>query len=289
MTSFRLIAPDLPTETDLHAIADILHRRAGIVLAPGKAAMVQSRLGKRLRRLGISDYRSYLALVTSDKGGDELSAMISALTTNVTHFFREKHHFELLRSHALAPLIARARAGGRVRIWSAGSSNGQEAFSIAMVLAELAPDFEALDIRILATDIDPRMIACGQEAIYDRPLLDTVPPALRERFFRPVPAGFQVVDSLRRMVTFRELNLHAPWPMKGRFSIIFCRNVVIYFDPEAQARLWARFEDLLEPGGWIFVGHSERITRADSRLETAGLTTYRLPEGPAANGETEWH
>lgn len=285
----RLLAPDVPTETDLLAIAEILHRRAGIVLAPGKGAMVQSRLGKRLRRLGIGDYRSYLAHVTSERGEDELKAMISALTTNVTHFFRERHHFDTLRHHALPPLIARARAGGRVRIWSAGSSNGQEAFSIAMVLAELAPDFEALDIRILATDIDPRMIACGQAAIYDEQLLDTVPPALRGRFFRQGPAGFQVVDSLRRMVTFRELNLHAPWPMKGRFSIIFCRNVVIYFDPQAQARLWARFEEVLEPGGWIFVGHSERIARSGSRLETAGITTYRLPDRPAANGETEWH
>jgi len=284
----RFLVPDVPTEADMQAIAEILHRKAGIVLAPSKGPMVQSRLGKRLRRLGIGDYRSYLALITSESGEDELKAMISALTTNVTHFFREKHHFDTLRSRALPPLIARARAGERIRIWSAGSSNGQEAFSIAMVLAELAPDHEALDIRILATDIDPQVIAAGQAAIYDAPLLDTVPQPLRERFFRPVAAGFQVVDSLRGLVTFRELNLHARWPMRGRFSIIFCRNVVIYFDPLAQARLWARFEERLEPGGWIFVGHSERIARAGSRLESAGITTYRLADSTPENGAPEW-
>lgn len=281
--------PSAPNEAELASIAQVLYEHAGIVIAPGKHSMVQSRLAKRLRALGLPDYASYLSLVTSEVGQEERRAMISALTTNVTHFFRENHHFDTLRTTALPPLIARARAGGKVRIWSAGSSNGQEAFSIAMVLADLATDVGALDIRILATDIDPQMIARGREALYDTSVIETVPSPLR-RFLLPEEGALRIAPELRRLVSFRELNLHDPWPMKGRFDIIFCRNVVIYFDPAAQKRLWQRFEAALEPGGWLFVGHSERVPLgAQSAFTTAGITTYRLQETGTKSGEAHWH
>jgi len=279
----------VPSEAELNTIATILHEAAGIVIAPGKTSMVQSRLAKRLRALQLNDYASYIALVRSSEGIAERREMISALTTNVTHFFREKHHFDTLRTSALPPLIARARAGGRVRIWSAGSSNGQEAYTIAMVLAELAPDFDRLDIRILASDIDPLMIARGRSGIYPETAIEPIPTDLQRKYFSACDAGAEVIAPLRKLVSFKELNLHNPWPMSGKFDVIFCRNVVIYFDPPAQAKLWQRFENQLAPGGWLFLGHSERITPVPgSQLTSAGVTTYRLPESGPKSGDTTW-
>ncbi|WP_217991902.1 CheR family methyltransferase [Rhodobacter maris] len=278
-----------PTANELSTIARVLYEHAGIVLAPGKASMVQSRLGKRLRALGLKDYESYIRLVTSDAGLDERREMISALTTNVTQFFRENHHFETLRKDALPPLLAKARAGGKVRIWSAGSSNGQEAFTIAMVLADMAQDLARLDIKILATDIDPRMVERGREALYDAATLNTIPQPM-QRFISVEAGGVRIAPALRGIVSFNELNLHEKWPMKGRFDIIFCRNVVIYFSPEDQLKLWRRFESVLAPGGWLFVGHSERVPLdGGTALGTAGITTYRLPETVSPNGGPKWH
>jgi chemotaxis protein methyltransferase CheR len=288
-TSSPPLGQIVPSESELGAIATILHDAAGIVIAPGKTSMVQSRLAKRLRALHLPDYASYIALVRSDAGTDERREMVSALTTNVTHFFREKHHFDTLRDAALPPLTARARTGGRVRIWSAGSSNGQEAYTIAMVLAELFPDFERFDIRILASDIDPTMIARGRAGRYPATAVEPVPTELQRKYFTPCEGQFEVIPSLRELVSFRELNLHKNWPMSGKFDIIFCRNVVIYFDPPAQARLWQRFESQLAPGGWLFVGHSERIAPlAGSALTSGGVTTYRLPENSPESGDPTW-
>lgn len=279
-----------PSEAELKAIAQILHAESGIVIGHGKGSMVQSRLAKRLRALGLSQYQAYIDLVQSEGGAQERWQMISALTTNVTHFFRESHHFETLRKEALPELLTRARAGGRVRIWSAGASNGQEAYSIAMTLAEAAPDLDKLDIRILATDIDPVMVQRGAEGIYDSATLEAVPEALRKTYFSPEDGCFRIVERLRKLVTFRELNLHHPWPMKGLFDVIFCRNVVIYFDPAAEEILWQRFEAALAPRGWIHVGHSERIPlERGRRLVTAGITTYRLPDEAPKTGENAWH
>lgn len=283
------LGPAAPSDAELAAIARVLYSDAGIVIAPGKGSMVQSRLGKRLRALGLRDYASYIALIISEAGAEERRAMISALTTNVTQFFRENHHFETLRQSALPPLLECARAGQRIRIWSAGCSNGQEAFSIAMTLADMAPDLGKLDIRILATDIDPQMIARGREALYDPATLTTVPNSLR-RFLTQEDGGMRIVEPLRRLVSFRELNLHDTWPMRGPFDIIFCRNVVIYFDPDSQARLWQRFETVLQPGGWLFVGHSERVPLIPPcKLTTAGITTYRLPVAQNNPGGSRWH
>jgi chemotaxis protein methyltransferase CheR len=268
-----------PNAADLAAIAAIVHDATGIVIAQGKESMVQSRLGKRLRALGMTEYSSYLALVQSPHGAEEMARMLSALTTNVTSFFRESHHFEHLRSIALPPLIARARAGGKVRIWSAGCSNGQEPYSVAMVIADMAADIDRLDIRILATDIDAEIIAIGSAASYDSAAADPVSPDLRKRFLTQAGGKVTVSAAVRNLVHFRTLNLHSPWPMQGRFDIIMCRNVVIYFDAAMQAALWQRFEAALAPGGWLYVGHSERVaTGAGSRLRSSGITTYRLPE-----------
>ncbi|GGH51692.1 chemotaxis protein methyltransferase [Frigidibacter albus] len=271
----------LPDGAQMAAIARIAHAEAGIVIAPGKTSMVQSRLAKRLRALDLPDYDSYLALVQSDAGRDERRRMISALTTNVSHFFRESHHFETLRNEVLPPLLSKARAGGRVRLWSAGCSNGQEAWSMAMTVLELMPDAANHDLRILATDIDPMVVEKGRSATYDAQMVSGVDTGLRKRFFETAGGQFRLIPAAQALVSFHELNLHAPWPMRAPFDAIFCRNVVIYFDAETQDRLWHRFAEALAPGGWLFVGHSERVPVAPhSRFVTAGITTYRLP--PAA-------
>jgi len=278
-----------PTAGELAEIARMMRDGAGIVIAEGKSSMVQSRLAKRLRALGLRDYQAYLDYVKCPEGSAEFSRMLSALTTNVTQFFRENHHFEQLRAEVLPPLIARARAGGQVRIWSAGCSSGQEPYSIAMVLCDLAENAASLDIRILATDIDPEMTALGRAARYEQASADSVPAPLARKFLRHARGQVEIADPPRSLVSFRELNLHANWPMRGPFDVIFCRNVAIYFDKPAQDALWQRFETALAPGGWLFLGHSERLSaERPTRLASAGITSYRLPKAGPDQGDRTW-
>ncbi len=180
--------------------------------------------------------------------------MLAALTTNVTRFFREPHHFEHLQDTVLPPLLAAARKGGRVRIWSAACSNGQEPYSIALTILALMPDAAKHDVRVLATDIDPNMLAEGRAGQYSTETLEPVPPAQRQRWFHPAGPGQWVVDDeLKRLVTFREVNLVGPWPMRGKFDAILCRNVMIYFAEDTQATVWHRFTPLLPPGGHLYI------------------------------------
>ena len=270
------------TNEDFSAIARMLYDDAGIALTESKASLVYSRLAKRLRVLGIESFQDYCRLVGGAEGLSERQNMLAALTTNVTRFFREPHHFEHLKTKVLPELVARARARGRVRIWSAGCSTGQEPYSIALTLLDLLPEAAGLDVRILATDIDPNVVATGRAAVYSNEAVQPVPAALRERWMVRVRdsgrEAWGAGEEMRRLVAFRELNLMGNWPMKGRFDAIFCRNVVIYFDEPTQARMWSRFAPLINPGGRLYVGHSERVTDMD-RFETDGLTTYRLKGG----------
>lgn len=265
------------TADDFRQIAGVLHAHAGIALTEAKAALVYSRLAKRLRSLGLRSFREYCALIDGAEGVDERQAMTAALTTNVTRFFREPHHFDHLRDQVMPALAERARAGGRVRLWSAACSNGQEPYSMAITVLDALPEAADLDVRILATDIDPNMVAEGKAGVYRQEHLEPVPMAQRSRWFNKAPEGWAVSDALRRLVAFRELNLIGDWPMKGQFDVIFCRNVVIYFDDETQERVWSRFVPKMNPGATLYIGHSERVTGpAADRLDTAGLTTYRL-------------
>lgn len=288
----RSVAPvhgvDL-AETDFTRIASLAHREAGLYIPPGKSAMVRTRLARRLRALNLSDFASYCALVESPEGHDELGTMISALTTNVSHFFREEHHFEILRDQVLTGLLTKARSGGRVRIWSAGCSNGQEPYSIAIALKNAGMPTDA-DIRILATDIDPQVITHARAGEYPETMMSGLPDQMRAEFFSQRGDGrdktWRIDPDLGRMIRFRVLNLLSDWPMRGKFDAIFCRNVVIYFDAETQNRLWPRFARALEPGGWLFLGHSERISDTGSPFfESRGMTSYRRKDrsthGPA--------
>jgi chemotaxis protein methyltransferase CheR len=265
------------TDEDFRTIAATLHAACGIALQDTKATLVYSRLAKRLRALGLESFRDYCALVSGADGLDERQQMIVALTTNVTRFFREPHHFDHLRDKVLPPLLANARRGGAVRIWSAGSSNGQEAYTIGLTILSLMPDAADLDVRILATDIDTKMLAEGRRAVYSDQLLSAVPAELRSRWFERDGADWRASEPLRRLVTFNELNLIGDWPMRRQFQAIFCRNVVIYFEEETQSQVFNRFVPLLAPEGRLYIGHSERVCGpAAARFETDGVTTYRL-------------
>ena len=207
--------------------------------------------------------------------------MLSALTTNVTRFFREPHHFEHLGAQVLPPLLDVARHGGRVRLWSAACSTGPEPYSMALTVLGLEPNAASLDIRILASDIDPRVVEEGRRGVYPAAALVDAPVALRNRYF--VAAGgddrrsVRASEELRRMVVFRTLNLNGAWPMPGKFQVIFCRNVVIYFDEKTQQAVWSKFAGKLDRGGMLYIGHSERVTGpAADRFVSDGVTAYRL-------------
>jgi chemotaxis protein methyltransferase CheR len=168
-----------------------------------------------------------------------------------------------------------------VRIWSAACSSGQEPYSIALTILGLLPDAARYDVKVLATDIDPNMVAAGRAGRYSEDLLAAVPGPDRQRWFRPCPDGMEAGDDLRQLVGFRELNLIGDWPMRGRFDAILCRNVVIYFAEDTQARIWSRFAPLLPPGGFLYIGHSERLSGpAASGFETIGITAYRRKGAP---------
>ncbi|WP_300512994.1 protein-glutamate O-methyltransferase [Aliiroseovarius sp.] len=266
-------------------LAGLAHSEAGLAIAPSKSAMVRTRLARRLRKLGIGSFEQYTELVESDAGRNERREMISALTTNVSNFFREGHHFTRLQEEVFPALRQRLATGGRVRIWSAGCSNGQEPYSLAIAFLEAGPLPERADFRVLASDIDPKVVAFGHVGRYHDSMMTGLSEAHRQAHFTPCPreANHQIVSSaLRSMVVFRELNLQDRWPMRGRFDVIFCRNVVIYFDAATQNRLWHRFAEVLHPEGWMFLGHSERVSENCSKLfSNRGDTAYQRCPPPA--------
>jgi len=271
------------TWADFRLIAQLVHSEAGIVLTESKANLVYSRLAKRLRAIGLRSFREYCALIEGTDGADERQRMIAAMTTNVTRFFREAHHFDFLKSQVFPSMLEGARHGEKSRIWSAGTSSGEEAYSIALTALGMDSDAFELDFLILATDIDPEMLRRGAAGIYTSRQLGDVPAELRRRWFRPLArhdeVEFEAVPELRSAIRFKELNLLHEWPMKGRFDVVFCRNVMIYFDEATQNAVWARFADVLRPGGILCIGHSERISTTKHPFDLVGQTIYRRRGG----------
>ncbi|MDX3926406.1 MAG: protein-glutamate O-methyltransferase CheR [Shinella sp.] len=268
------------TRRDLSEIAAMIYADAGIYLNETKASLVYSRLSKHIRNLGLKGFPEYCALVSSAEGAAARREMLSHLTTNFTRFFRENHHFEHLKTDVLPELLARARNGGRVRIWSAACSDGQEPYSIALTVLSLMPNVADYDFRILATDIDPKILALARAGAYDATALETVSPAMRKQFFREVEIDgrqkWQIEERVKKLITFNELNLMAQWPFKGPFDVIFCRNVVIYFDEPTQMKIWSRFAGVLAENGHLYIGHSERVSgEAKAAFDNIGITTYR--------------
>ncbi len=271
-------------DAEFDFIRHVIAENAGIVLGPNKRQLVQGRLARRLRELQLPSYEAYCDHVR-EAGPEELVGLINALTTNVTSFFRENHHFEALASYMLPEAFERNASSRRVRIWSAGCSTGEEPYCLAMVAAETLPSTPRWDLKILATDIDSDVISAAEQGVYPLDRLQNVAPErLREHFQRGsgANAGNVVVKAaIRSLITFRTLNLLHNWPMRGPFDVIFCRNVMIYFDAPTRERLVNRYAQMLAPGGYLCIGHSESIHSSATPLKLVGKTIYRREAGAA--------
>lgn len=262
------------TAGDFQRIRTLLYQHAGITLADSKRELVYGRLVRRLRQLRLASFSDYLELV--DAGGSaEIQQFCNALTTNLTAFFREQHHFDWLAQTCLPALLTRNAAARRIRIWSAGCSTGEEPYSIAMTLLEALGDLRGWDIRILATDIDSEVLARAQQGVYDAERVARMDSRRLARWFRADGARHAVVPELRSLIAFRQLNLIADWPFKGPFDVIFCRNVIIYFDKDTQRRIIGHMAAMQRAGDHLVLGHSESLLGVSSDYEPAGQTIHK--------------
>lgn len=267
-------------DQDFQRIRRIINEIAGISLAEGKRELVYSRLSRRLRQLGLRRFDEYCRLLeTGGEDNPELGEFVNALTTNLTSFFRESHHFDFLGKELLPALMReRSLSNRRIRIWSAGCSTGEEPYSIAMVVRETLPAV-GWDVKILATDLDSNVLATADRGVYDANRVKDLSEVRLRRWFqrgRDAQSGqVRVAPELRDLIVFRRLNLMLDWPMSGPFDVVFCRNVVIYFDKPTQRVLFERFADLLAERGHLFVGHSESLFKVTDRFVPLGKTIYR--------------
>ncbi len=261
------------SKEDFHTIIAMVREASGIVLTEAKRELVYSRLRRRLRALNLDSFSAYLVLLNGSGGDAERVRMINAITTNLTGFFREGHHFEFLGDDVL-PTLPRTRR--RLRIWSAGCSSGEEPYTIAMTLHRAMPDLASWDARVLATDIDTDMIEAGTTGRYAMERAASIPAELRRAHVRRIDSEtVEMGPELKSLISFRQLNLLGSWPMKGPFDVIFCRNVIIYFDKPTQRALFDRYADMLTPDGHLFVGHSETLHNVSDRFRHLGRTIYR--------------
>ena len=264
-------------------IARMLYQLAGIALAPHKMEMVYSRLARRLRDLRLKDFDAYCALLEGEDGANEVGFLVNALTTNLTSFYREAHHFDFLAQEAIPEMRARHQGESshpRLRIWSAGCSSGQEPYTIAMVLASVfGPELRRWDARILATDIDTHMVDTARRGVYPAEVANSIPANLRDRYATRIredgEAKIAMSEELRRLITFKPLNLLEHWPMKGPFDAIFCRNVLIYFDRAGRTQVIENFARMLAHDGYLFLGHSESLYGVSNSFRQTGPTIYR--------------
>ena len=261
------------TKSDFERVRALIYQRAGISLADSKQEMVYSRIARRLRATGQTAFSTYLNELEAGRMGDEWEAFVNALTTNLTSFFRESHHFPLLADH-LRQLTA------PITIWCSASSTGEEPYSIAMTACEA---FNTLTppVQIIATDIDTNVLATGEKGVYTIERLDKMSPERMKRFFLRGKGGqdgmVRVRPELRQMVSFRQLNLLGDnWGLQGQFDVIFCRNVMIYFDKATQRKILARFVPLMKPHALLFAGHSENFLYVSDALKLRGKTVYEL-------------
>lgn len=260
------------------SIRDIVYRKAGINLGAGKQALVQSRLGKRLRALELPDHKAYLDYLLNDESGEEIVQLLDVISTNHTFFFREQDHFVLLEQTLKGWL---GKGLGKLRVWCAAASTGEEPYTLSMVCQDACAG-KNVDVRILATDISTRVLKQCKEATYPAEKIQEIPPEMRKRWWEKMPDGsWSASEDLRSVLTFARLNLmEVPYPMKGPFDVIFCRNVMIYFDKSGRERFVREAVRLLRPGGFLVVGHAESLAGIDHGLKTIRPSVFMKPEHP---------
>lgn len=267
------------TERDFNRIRQLVSQHTGISLSDAKRDMVYSRLARRLREVDLQDFGSYCSLIDSPEGEDELLNFTNAITTNLTSFFREPHHFEYLQNTLLPELMKTNAHTKRIRLWSAGCSTGEEPYSIALAIREVIPENSGWDIKILATDLDSNVLDKGQSGIYDAERIAGLSKQRVKNWFLRGKGDkshlVRVHPSLQEMITFKRLNLMNEWPIKGPFDFMFCRNVVIYFDKPTQSVLFDRYANLLVDDARLFLGHSETMFKVCDRFKLIGNTIYQ--------------
>lgn len=269
------------TDKDFIFLSQLVTSHAGICLPDGKKQLLYSRLTRRLRELGLNSFSEYCDILNSNLD-DEFPKFINAITTNVTHFFRENHHFEYLQKNILPELVKKSKLNisPKLRIWSAGCSTGEEAYSIAIIVRESIPDLHRWDAKILATDLDSDVLERAKNGFYTVEKIKDVTKPRMEKWFRTIKNKndtplFEIKNNLREIITFRQLNLMGKWPMSGQFDVIFCRNVTIYFDKKTRSDLIDRFANILTPNGYLILGHSESLYGITTRFTFLGMNMHK--------------
>lgn len=262
------------TDHDYRYISQTVYNECGIVLGEQKKDMVYSRLARRIRSLKLVNFAQYIDYLKANLD-TEFGEFINAITTNLTSFFREPHHFDFLKDTVFAEMKKNHQLDKRVRIWSAGCSTGMEPYSIAMTLGNKFP--ASWDFKILATDLDTNVLTTAKAGVYQSQSVTGIDDGLKQNYFLHDQQGdrYKVKNSLKSFITFKQLNLLEKWPMKGPFDVIFCRNVVIYFDLETKNKLFERYAQMLRPNGYLILGHSETMSREVTCFKAVGRTIYQ--------------
>ncbi|MFO1436297.1 MAG: protein-glutamate O-methyltransferase CheR [Gammaproteobacteria bacterium] len=266
------------TDANFRFFCKLANGHTGIVLNDAKRQMIYSRLVRRIRALKLDGFDAYCKRL---EAGDqaEFVEFINAITTNLTAFFRENHHFEHLRNIVMPQLMEAHAADRRIRIWSAGCSTGEEPYSLAITIAETIPNIDTWDVRILATDVDTNVLAKAASGVYEDKRVEGVKREYLQRWFMrgtgEQAGSVRLREEVRSLISFKQLNLMNEWPMRGPFDVIFCRNVVIYFDKPTQTKLFNRYADLMVPRGHLYIGHSENLFKVSDRFTPLGQTIYQ--------------
>ncbi len=267
------------TRSDFNFLRRLANERTGIVVGEDKFDMFYARLSRRLRKLGLENFRDYCELVRKDVSGEEVLELVNAITTNLTAFFRENHHFEFLAKQVVAEHLQRHPTSHPLRVWSAGCSTGEEPYSIAISLLEALPGHRLGDLQILATDIDSNVLAKAASGVYPADRVSGISDTRLRRWFLRGKGGnngtVKLKPEIRRHIRFGKLNLMENWQLEEPVDVIFCRNVIIYFGKEDKIRLMGKYANALESQGYLFIGHSESLFKISDRFELVGNTIYR--------------